>query len=78
MRIPYKPKSLSDMMTTSQKRPMAQQKVRPDSIYDTAKFRETLKEGKGGNWYTPKGNLFEDGTYNPKTGVRTKSRIIKQ
>lgn len=30
--------------------------------YDSDSFRESLIEGEGGNWYTPSGGLFVDGT----------------
>lgn len=45
--------------------------------YDTAAFRETLVEGRNGNWHTKEGDAFVDGTQDPKTGKKSQSAVIK-
>lgn len=44
--------------------------------YDSASFRETLVEGENGNWYTPSGQLFVDGTCTSGGGCEA-SHVIK-
>lgn len=45
--------------------------------YDSKEFRETLVEGRNGNWHTPEGDAFVDGTYDPKTQKKNPSTVIK-
>ena len=49
----------------------------PKNKYDTKEFRSTLVEGRGGNWHTPEGDAFVDGTHNPKTQKKTQSTVVK-
>jgi len=45
--------------------------------YDSKEFRGTLIEGRNGNWHTPEGDAFVDGTLDPKTGKKMQSTVIK-
>lgn len=49
----------------------------PKNKLDTKEFRNTLVEGKNGNWHTPEGDAFVDGTQDPKTGKKMQSKVIK-
>lgn len=45
--------------------------------YDSVSFRESLIEGEGGNWYTPSGGLFVDGTCD-SAGNCTSSYVLSR
>ena len=78
-----KPTALSAMMGRSKSEPVQSTYGSSDyglqknghNYYDTDQFRNTLTEGPKGNWYNKQSNVFEDGTMNPKTGVRTPSNV---
>lgn len=44
--------------------------------YDSESFRNSLVEREDGNWYTPEGYLFVDGTCT-SSGVCESSRVVK-
>lgn len=64
-----KPTPLRDLMA---------RKVSIGNKYDSPSFRNSLKEGKNGNWTTKRGEIFVDGTYDPKSGIKQESTVTKR
>lgn len=49
--------------------------LRSHPDYDGDAFRNTLVDQGNGDWCTPDGMLFVDGTFNPTTGVKEESHL---
>lgn len=58
------PRALGDMMSNG------------SNYFDSRRFRSSLRPSTNGDWVTPKGEVFEDGTFDPRTGKASRSRVL--